>query len=132
MVQNKKSWYKRVWVWTGLIVLFGIVAGAAGGTNKQTTTESSKAANTTADAPKEAAKPAKWDMEAAYAKLTTGMTKTQVEAATGKASDNCTESDMGQYGKTESCSYGNPFTDKASIIVIYDNGELQTKSKTAY
>jgi hypothetical protein len=60
------------------------------------------------------------------------MTKTQVEVATGKTSDNCTESDMGQYGKSESCGYGNAFIDKASIIVIYSNGEVSSKTKSTY
>jgi len=126
----KKAWYKRVWVWIGIIVVIGIIASAAGG-SKDTPASTNNSPTTTSEAPQET-KPAKWDIEAAYAKLSTGMTKAQVEEATGKTSDNCTESDMGTLGKSESCSYGNAFIDKGSILVIYSNGELSTKSKSTY
>ncbi|AHB42298.1 hypothetical protein RAAC3_TM7C00001G0441 [Candidatus Saccharibacteria bacterium RAAC3_TM7_1] len=129
----KKAWYKRVWVWIGIIVLIGIIAGAAGGSEDSTTNTKEESAPTTqSDAPAETEEPAKFDLEAAYAKLETGMTKAQVEEATGKESDNCTESDMGELGKSESCSYGNPFIDKGSIMVIYSNGELSSKTKSTY
>ena len=130
----KKPWYKRVWLWIGVVVLIAIVAGASGGSkdsSEANTSESNNTPTTQSEAPQEA-ETTKWDLESSYEKLTTGMTKAQVEEATGKTSDNCTETDMGQYGKTESCSYGNPFIDKASILVIYSNGELQTKSKSTY
>lgn len=29
MIQNKKPWYKRVWVWIGILVLIGIIGSAA-------------------------------------------------------------------------------------------------------
>lgn len=130
----KKAWYKRVWVWIGIIVLIAIIGSAAGSGNKDTTTNNTdkETPSTTQPEASQDATPAKWDVEAAYAKLSTGMTKTQVEEATGKASDNCTESDMGSLGKSESCSYGNPFIDKASIMVIYSNGELSSKTKSTY
>lgn len=129
--KTKKPWYKRVWVWIAIIVLLIIIGSAAGG-NKDTPASNTGSDQTTETAPAPAAEPAKFDVEAAYAKLTTGMTKAQVEEATGKTSDNCTESDMGQYGKTESCSYGNAFIDKGSILVIYSNGELSSKTKSTY
>lgn len=69
-----------------------------------------------------------WDATSAYAKITTGMSKTEVEAATGKTSDNCVSTES-SYGKTETCSYGNSFTDGASISVTYSDGKVSTKSK---
>ena len=71
-------------------------------------------------------------MVAAYDKIKNGMTKKQVEEITGKSSDDCTESDMGEFGTSETCSYGNPFTDKAQIIITFSNGEVSTKTKSTY
>lgn len=126
----KKAWYKRVWVWVGVIVVLAAIGGAsAPKTQTNTNTQQTPAADA---APKQEEKPAKWDVEAAYAKINNGMSKAQVEDATGKKSENCTESDMGQLGKSESCSYGNAFIDKASIMVIYSNGEVSSKTKSTY
>ncbi len=126
----KKAWYKRVWVWIGIIVLIAIIGSASAPKSQQAATnDQTPAANT--ETPKEEA-PAKWDVEAAYAKVKNGMTKAQVEKATGKASENCTESETPPIGKTESCSYGNAFIDKASIMVIYSNGEVSSKTKSTY
>lgn len=137
MTQNKKPWYKRVWVWVGIIVLVGVIGAAAnGGSKTPATTTTDTATNTTVTTgssdKKEDLKPGKWDVEAAYAKVSNGMTKAQVEDATGKKSDNCTESDMGEYEKSEVCTYGNAFTDKANIIVTFSNGEASTKTKSTY
>jgi TM2 domain-containing membrane protein YozV len=76
--------------------------------------------------------PAKWDIQAAYDKIETGMTKTQVEEATGKKSDNCTESTNDYTGKSESCTYGNAFTDKGTIIVMYMQDAVSSKTKSTY
>ena len=122
----KKAWYKRVWVWIGIIVLVGIIANAI--TPKDAPTGTTPPIT---EAPKEET-PAKWDVEAAYAKVSNGMSKAKVEEATGKKSENCTESEVAQLGKTESCSYGNAFIDKASIMVIYSNGEVSSKTKSTY
>lgn len=128
MAQNKKPWYKRVWVWVGVITLVVIIgAAASGGGNTNTTTNDSAV-----DANASESKPSKWDVEAAYAKISNGMTKAQVEEATGQKSDNCTESDLGELGTSETCNYGNAFTDKAIIIVTFSNGEVSTKTKSTY
>jgi TM2 domain-containing membrane protein YozV len=76
--------------------------------------------------------PAKWDVEAAYAKIENGMTKAQVEEATGKASDSCTESEIEGLGKSETCSYGNAFVDKATIMVVYSQDVVSSKTKSTY
>lgn len=136
MGQNKKAWYKRVWVWIGIIVILGIIGAAANGgktpTTTTTDTQTGTEATTKPSEAKEEPKPEKWDMVAAYDKITNGMTKAQVEEVTGKKSDSCTERDMGELGKHETCSYGNAFIDKAQIIVTYSNGEVSTKTKTTY
>lgn len=51
----KKAWYKRFWVWLSIIILFGIVVGAAGGGNKSTNTatDSSNAPQTGSTKPEE-------------------------------------------------------------------------------
>lgn len=137
MSQNKKPWYKRVWVWIGVVVVLGIIgAAASGGGNTPTTittdAQTGTEATTQSSGAKEEPKPEEWDMAAAYDKITNGMTKAQVEEVTGKESDSCTESDMGELGTHETCSYGNAFIDKAQIIVTYSNGEVSTKTKSTY
>jgi|APMI01.1.fsa_nt_gi hypothetical protein len=69
-----------------------------------------------------------WDAAAAYGKVTTGMSKAQVETATGKSSENCVATES-SYGKTETCNYGNSFTDGASISVTYTDDKVSSKSK---
>lgn len=129
---HKKAWYKRVWVWIGIIVVLAIIGTASNGSEKTPTATTNTTTATSVSDKKQEPKPAKWDVEAAYAKVNNGMTKAQVEEATAKKSDNCTESDMGEYGKSEVCTYGNAFTDKAQIIVTYSNGEASTKTKSTY
>lgn len=124
----KKAWYKRVWVWIGIIVLICIIASAASPKNTPTTPA---ATTPTAETPKEEA-PAKWDIEAVYAKINNGMTKAEVEAATGKTSDSCTESTNEYTGKTEFCNYGNAFIDKATITVTYSQDVVSGKTKSKY
>lgn len=130
----KKPWYKRVWVWIGIVVLIGIIGGA--GTPKDSSNTSSQPNNTAeqtkAEPAKEEKQPEAWDIEVAYAKVTNGMTKAEVEAATGKPSDSCTENDSEYLGKTEYCSYGNPFIDKGSISVTYNQGKVSSKTKSKY
>lgn len=128
----KKAWYKRVWVWVGIIVAIGVLGSLTAPKTPTSSNTQQQAPAANAEAPKVEEKPAKWDVEAAYAKISNGMTKAQVETATGKQSENCTESDTPPIGKTESCSYGNAFTDKATIMVIYSNDEVSSKTKSTY
>jgi hypothetical protein len=126
-----KAWYKRVWVWVGIIVVIAIIGSASAPKSQQATTNDQTPAAST-ETPKEET-PVKWDVEAAYAKVKNGMTKAEVEKATDKKSENCTESDMGTLGKSEICTYGNAFTDKATITVTYDNdGAVSSKTKSTY
>jgi hypothetical protein len=74
----------------------------------------------------------KWDIQVAYDAIATDMNKVQVEKVTGKSSENCTETDMGAYGRTESCFYGHSVFSGSYILVIYKDGFVQTKSKSEY
>ncbi|HMI09114.1 MAG TPA: TM2 domain-containing protein [Candidatus Saccharimonadales bacterium] len=120
-----------------LTVVVLALSGVYGATQRGTTTviDNTNTSTTPAtdesssDAPKS---DAKWDVEASYAKIENGMTKAQVEDATGKKAENCTESQIEGYGKTESCSYGNVFTDKASIMVIFTQDVVSSKTKSTY
>ena len=126
----KKAWYKKWWVWVIIVfVLIGIGGGASG--NKGTTTTSQP--STTTEKPSAGTKPKeeKWDVEAAYAKLTDGMTKAEAEAAIGKTTDSCSETSAQYVGTIESCNYGS-VGDNGIIMVQYQDGKLSTKSKTKY
>lgn len=126
--KQKKPWYARFWVWVGIIILALIIGGAlSGGGNKQDST--SQPANNQSQKTEPAAT---WDMEAAYAKVSNGMTKAEVEAATGKKSDSCYESQTEYLGKTELCSYGSAFIDKGTITVTYSQDKVSSKSKSTY
>ncbi len=128
----KKPFFKRAWVWIGIVIItIAIIAIASGGNKKD---EPSQQPATTTDSQPAASdpEPAKWDVEAAYAKIATGMSKAEVEAATGKPSESCTESEIEMIGKTEICTYGNAFTDKAAIMVTYGNGAVSSKTKSTY
>lgn len=69
-----------------------------------------------------------WDVNAAYDKVTNGMTKAEVEAATGKTSDSCSES-TSEYGKYETCSYGSYLDGNGTISVSYTDDKVSSKSK---
>jgi hypothetical protein len=120
----KKAWYKRFWVWILILIVIGAIAASSGG-GKTTTSTSSKGSTSTAA-------PAKWDIQAAYDKVQTGMTKPQVEAATGKTSADCTSSATQGVGTTEVCEYGSAFSDKGTITVTYSNDAVFSKTKTSY
>ena len=70
-----------------------------------------------------------WDYQAAYDKIETGMTKPQVETATGKTSASCSESEVNGY-KAESCTYGD-YNDPGIVVVQYGNGLVVSKAKQA-
>jgi hypothetical protein len=127
MHKPKKAWFKRVWVWIGIIVLIGIVVSAT--SPKDPATPATTAP--TAETPKEE-KSATWDIEAVYTKINNGMTKAEVEAATGKTGDTCTESTNEYTGKTEFCNYGNAFIDKGTITVTYSQDVVSGKTKSKY
>lgn len=71
-------------------------------------------------------------MEAAYAKVSNGMTKAQVAEAVGKQPESCTESQSEYIGKSELCTYGNAFIDKGAIMVTYMQDKVSSKTKSTY
>jgi hypothetical protein len=131
MVERKKNWFARHKVTTvilAFVLLMIIISASKGSTGTTPAATSSSVQPTSQTTPA----PVKWDVETAYAKISNGMTKSQVEEATGKKSDNCTESTSEYVGKTESCSYGNAFIDKGSIMVIYSQDAVSSKTKSTY
>jgi hypothetical protein len=129
-INQKKPWFKKWWVWAIIIVVLIGIGGA--GTNTQQKAAETPA-NTTTQEPKAEEKPAaKWDMEAAYAKINNGMTKAQVAQAIGKEPESCTESQSEYIGKSELCTYGNAFIDKGAIIVTYMQDKVSSKTKSTY
>lgn len=115
---------------TIVLLLAGIGAGAAN--SSKTTTIYEKTNNKTDSSTVKKEEPSEWDVEAVYAKIENDMTKQQVEDATGKKSDSCTESENPTFGKTEICNYGNAFIDKATITVTYSQDKVSTKTKSTY
>lgn len=127
--QKQRNWFARHKILTVVLafVIIAIIGGAAGGSDKTDTTKKDTATHATTET-----KSKKWDIEAAYAKVTNGMTKAQVEEAVGKQSDNCTENQSEYIGKTEFCTYGNAFTDKGTITVTYSEDVVSSKTKNTY
>ena len=67
---------------------------------------------------------------AAYEKVTEGMTKADAEKELG-SSTSCTNSSFSGVGTFESCTYGG-FEDNVSITVTYQDGAVQSKTKSEY
>lgn len=84
------------------------------------------------ETPKKEEPAAAWDVQVAYDKIQTGMTKAEVETATSKPSESCTTMEDPTFGKNEYCSYGNAFIDKATISVTYSQDKVSSKSKSTY
>ncbi len=97
------------------------------GSNNKSSTSESVAPEENATTEEE-----EWDMEAAYAKIENGMTKAQVEEATGKESESCTESEIDGLGKSELCTYGNVIIDKGAITVTFSQDKVSSKTKSTY
>lgn len=115
-------------------VVFIAVVGVGGAsiTNNSSDNEQSPASSggSTTSEKKKDNKP-KWDINAVYNKIETGMTKAEVEKVTGKTSDDCSETSAKYVGKMESCNYGG-LGDSGIIIVGYDNNKVSSKSKSTY
>lgn len=137
LVAMKKNQSKGLWI-TGLVLggiglltslLVAFVFGAAL-LNADKTLDKQSDSNASSSSSAEKQDEGAWDLQAAYDKITTGMTKEEVEAATGKESSSCSTVEDPTFGKSETCSYGNMFTDKGSLSVTYDNDDkVSTKYK---
>lgn len=65
---------------------------------------------------------------ALYEKITSGMTKAEVEAATGHKSDSCIVSEVEGLPKSETCNYGDALKD-GTISVTYSDDKATAKAK---
>ncbi len=65
---------------------------------------------------------------AIYDKITNGMTKAEVEAATGHESGNCVVSEVEGLPKSETCNYGDVIKD-GIIGVTYSDDKVTAKTK---
>lgn len=65
---------------------------------------------------------------AMYEKVSAGMTKAEVEEATGHSSDSCTVSEMEGLPKTETCNYGDALKDGV-VTVTYTDEKVSAKTK---
>ncbi|MBC7943518.1 hypothetical protein H7X68_03420 [Candidatus Saccharibacteria bacterium] len=73
-----------------------------------------------------------WDINAEYAKITKGMTKSSVESEISKTATNCSESESSAtVDKYASCSYGG-VSDGGIIVVNYVNELVTTTEKVTY
>ena len=125
--QKQRNWFARHKILTGflIIIILGVVIGAAGDSNS--TNNTNNETKNTAEAPK----PTRWNPEDYYDKIATGQTKADVEQLLGKTSDTCTTTEAAGM-VMEACNYGGGLTDKGLIIVTYSDGKVYSKTKSNY
>lgn len=71
-----------------------------------------------------------WDIEAKYALISAGMTKTQVREALGRAPASCSQVEQSGAPETYySCTYKGSKSDEGIIIISYVNDVVVTKKK---
>lgn len=74
-----------------------------------------------------------WNINAEYAKIAKGMTKSSVESAIGKTAKNCSESESSaSTDKYAACTYGGSTSDGGIIVVNYVNDLVTTTEKATY
>lgn len=112
------------------VIVVIAIQSAIGKAFDDATNEVNKSSSSSTKSSSKEDKP-KWDVNAVYSKIKSGMTKTEVEKITGKASDNCSETSAQYVGKMEACDYGS-LGDNGIISVTYDNGKVSTKTKATY
>lgn len=91
------------------------------------------AANESANQSQSEMKSGAWSAEeanAAYEKVTNGMTKAQVQEVAGREPSSCTEVDS-EVGTLETCTYGNLFTDDVTFSVSFQDGAVTSKAKSS-
>lgn len=124
--KEKKPFFKRplVWVVVALVIIFAAAASSRGdnGSNNTNTT------NTPTDSKPEEKKPEKLSLQETYDKLSSGMTKDEVEAIIGKDSGSCCVTEDDFVGKMESCTYGGAIFDSGMLMITYDNDKLYNKT----
>lgn len=72
---------------------------------------------------------AAFDGQAAYDKISNGLTKQEVRDIAGIDPDTCTETEIAGVGKMETCSYGNALKDKVVLSITFTDGTVTNKLK---
>jgi hypothetical protein len=126
--QQKKNWFARHKVWTGIIVVFVLLIFVVGSDDPETaSTSPTPSSGTPAATP---APTPEFSLEAFYDGIKTGMKKDQVMAlAAGKEPTSCSESESQGIGKMEHCSWYVGFN---SVSVSLTNGAVGSKYKTGF
>lgn len=146
--KEKKPLFKRWTVWVAiLIVLIAIGSSSSQNNTTNTATQESQqektatkeeSAEETKESEKEeteesAEETKKLSLQDTYNKLTTGMSKEEVEGIIGKNIGTCSVTEAEYIGKIESCYYGSAIKnvfDGGAIMVTYDNDSLSSKTIT--
>lgn len=125
------EWVKKHKILTVVIVLMvlGVIGAATGDKSQTTTSNQSGVSQSSSPAPTE--KP-KLDIASFYAKVQNGMTKDAVVALAEKDPGSCTESETQGIGKYEFCNWYGSFGDNAFASVTFQDGKVQSKSKSGF
>jgi len=129
MEDKKKSWFARHKVLTVILVLIGLGVVGSAFSDTPTTTPTTHTEPSAAEETATETTPEKINIEAAYKKIKTGMSKSEVEKVTERESDDCVESEFEGLGTSESCNYGDF---DGMIIVTYDDGKVSSKTKSNF
>lgn len=127
MSESNKNWFAKHKILTAIIVIVGllIIGGATSGTNN------SQQNNSQTDTTSATKKPT-LDIKTFYSKVENGMTKKQVLELSNKEPGECTESETQGFGKYEICNWYGGLSDNTFVTVSFQNGKVDSKTKTGF